>query len=55
VVRPDQTVGFWIRRMAQETVVHRVDAELAAEVAPGAIPDDIALDGIDEFLIAFIE
>src|SRR6185436_3745950 len=52
---PDQTVGFWIRRMAQETVIHRVDAELAAEVEPGAIPDDIALDGIDEFLIAFIE
>ena len=23
---PDQTVGFWIRRMAQETVIHRVDA-----------------------------
>ena len=27
---PDQTVGFWVRRMAQETVIHRVDAELAA-------------------------
>lgn len=26
---PDQSVGFWIRRMAQETVVHRIDAELA--------------------------
>ena len=26
---PDQTVAFWIRRMAQETVVHRIDAELA--------------------------
>jgi uncharacterized protein (TIGR03083 family) len=26
--KPDQTVGFWIRRMAQETVVHRIDAEL---------------------------
>ena len=25
---PDQTVGFWIRRMAQETVIHRIDAEL---------------------------
>jgi Mycothiol maleylpyruvate isomerase N-terminal domain len=21
---PDQTVGFWIRRMAQETVIHRI-------------------------------
>ena len=28
---PDQTVGFWIRRMAQETVIHRIDAELAAD------------------------
>src|SRR5947209_1967828 len=25
----DQSVGFWIRRMAHETVIHRVDAELA--------------------------
>jgi uncharacterized protein (TIGR03083 family) len=26
---PDQTVGFWIRRMAQETVIHRIDAAWA--------------------------
>jgi len=25
-----ETVRFWIRRMAQETVIHRLDAELAA-------------------------
>ena len=33
---PDQTVGFWIRRMAQETVIHRIDAELGTgqPVAP---------------------
>ena len=24
----DQTAGFWLRRMAQETAVHRVDVEL---------------------------
>jgi hypothetical protein len=31
----DQTCAFWFRRMAHETVVHRVDAELAAgEVTP---------------------
>ena len=52
---PDQTVGFWIRRMAQETVIHRVDAELAADAEPAPIPDDLALDGIDEFLIVFVE
>jgi len=30
---PEQTVGFWIRRMAQETVVHRMDAQLARPAA----------------------
>ena len=52
---PDQTVGFWIRRMAQETVIHRVDAELGAGVPIAAIPDDLARDGIDEVLVAFVE
>lgn len=51
---PDQTVGFWIRRMAQETVIHRVDAELAAGVAVDPIPDDLAEDGIDEVLQLFL-
>jgi uncharacterized protein (TIGR03083 family) len=52
---PDQTVGFWIRRMAQETVVHRVDAEISANTSIATIPADLAHDGIDEFLIAFVE
>jgi hypothetical protein len=30
---PDQTVGFWIRRMAQETVIHRIDKLLKVFVA----------------------
>ncbi|GAA3133189.1 hypothetical protein GCM10020001_064550 [Nonomuraea salmonea] len=51
---PDQTVGFWIRRMAQEVVVHRVDAELAAGGPVTPVPDDLALDGIDEVLVAFL-
>ncbi|MFC5834042.1 maleylpyruvate isomerase family mycothiol-dependent enzyme [Nonomuraea insulae] len=51
---PDQTVGFWVRRMALETVVHRVDAELAAGEPIMAIPDDLALDGIDEVLVTFL-
>jgi uncharacterized protein (TIGR03083 family) len=50
----DQTVGFWIRRMAQETVIHRVDAELAAGEPLADIPDDLALDGIDEVLVLFL-
>jgi uncharacterized protein (TIGR03083 family) len=47
---PDQTVGFWIRRMAQETVIHRVDAELAAGVPVTPVPGDLAADGVDEVL-----
>src|SRR5258708_19732096 len=52
---PDQTVGFWIRDMAQETVIHRVDAELAAAEPLAAIPGDLAADGIDELLVAFVQ
>lgn len=51
---PDQTVGFWIRRMAQETVIHRIDAELAAGVESDPIPTDLAVDGIDEVLDRFL-
>jgi uncharacterized protein (TIGR03083 family) len=51
---PDQTVGFWIRRMAQETVIHRIDAELGAGTAVTPVPDDLALDGIDEHLKLFL-
>jgi uncharacterized protein (TIGR03083 family) len=49
----DQTVGFWARRMALETVVHRVDGEQAR----GAVtPVDAALatDGIDEILVIML-
>lgn len=51
---PDQTVGFWIRRMAQETVIHRVDAEQVAGLELAPIDEEAALDGIDEFLSLFI-
>lgn len=51
---PGRTVGWWIRRMAQETVIHRVDAELAAGVEPLPIPADLAADGIDEVLVCFL-
>lgn len=51
---PDKTVGFWIRRMAQETVIHRIDAELAAGVPQAPVPQDLAVDGIDEFLVVFL-
>lgn len=45
----DQTAGFWVRRMAQETAVHRADVESAfGPVTPVAA--DLALDGIAEVL-----
>jgi len=47
---PDQTVAFWIRRMAQETVIHRIDAELAARLPVTGVPADLAADGADEVL-----
>jgi uncharacterized protein (TIGR03083 family) len=51
---PDQTVGFWIRRMAQETVIHRIDAELGAGASIAPVSDDLAVDGIDELLKVFV-
>jgi hypothetical protein len=51
---PDPTAGFWFRRMAQETVIHRIDAELAAGASIAPVPDDLAVDGIDELLKVFV-
>jgi len=47
---PDQTAGFWHRRMALETAVHRADAELGAGMPVTAVDADVAVDGIDEVL-----
>lgn len=50
----EQVVSFWHRRMAQETAVHRWDAQNAVgDAAP--IAPDLAADGIDELLYAFME
>lgn len=49
----DHRVAFWNRRMAQEAAVHRWDAENAVG-DPGPIDAELAADGIDEFLGAFI-
>lgn len=46
---PDQTVGFWVRRMMQETAVHRADVE-SASGTPERIEAEVAVDGIDEFI-----
>jgi uncharacterized protein (TIGR03083 family) len=46
---PDQTAGFWRRRMAHETAVHRADAQSAhGAIAP--VPAPLARDGVDEVL-----
>ena len=50
----DQTVGFWIRRMAQETLVHRIDAELTAGMPVTPVSPELAADGVDEVLALFL-
>lgn len=47
---PDPTYGFWRRRMAHETTVHRVDVQAAAGIAVDPVAPDFAADGIDEVL-----
>ncbi|MER5727201.1 maleylpyruvate isomerase family mycothiol-dependent enzyme [Streptomyces sp. NPDC002138] len=45
----DQHARFWVRRMLFETLVHRVDADLALGLPP-KIDRALAVDGVDEFL-----
>jgi uncharacterized protein (TIGR03083 family) len=47
--KPDQTSGFWMRRMAHETLIHRIDAELAAGDVT-EVDDGLGADGSDEIL-----
>jgi uncharacterized protein (TIGR03083 family) len=47
------TAAFWFRRMAQETTVHRWDAESARGV-PQPIPSWLAADGIDEVMTMWL-
>ena len=46
----DQHVRFWSRRQLHETLVHRMDAELALGREPAATAT-VAADAIDEFLV----
>ena len=50
--RSDPTATFWHRRMAHETVVHRVDAEQATG-AVGPLDPALVVDGIAESLEVF--
>jgi uncharacterized protein (TIGR03083 family) len=49
-----QRAGFWPRRMAHETLVHRVDAEQATGRPVGAIDPALGVDGVDEILTIFV-
>ena len=50
---PDQTAQWYFRRIAHETLVHRLDAELAAGDVT-AVDAAFAVDGIDEMCDVFI-
>lgn len=52
-VQDDQTVGFWIRRLALETAIHRHDTEAAADLVT-PLDTDLAVDGIDEILTVML-
>ena len=45
----EQTAGFWVRRMAHETVMHRADAEITVGRTV-QMAADMAADGICEWL-----
>jgi hypothetical protein len=46
--------AFWIRRMAHETAMHRIDADLAMRRPSTPIPPELAVDGVDELLTVFL-
>jgi len=45
--------GWWIRRQANETIIHRVDAELAAHAAVTDVEPPVAADVVDELFELF--
>lgn len=51
--RSPSTVGWWMRRMAEETAVHRWDVESAGGT-PTRFDVELAVDGIDEYLLDFL-
>ncbi|MCP3998203.1 MAG: maleylpyruvate isomerase family mycothiol-dependent enzyme [bacterium] len=48
----DKTVAFWFRRMAHETLVHRVDAE-QAHGYESTVDPELAVDGVAELFDVF--
>lgn len=48
-----QKVGWWYRRQAMETAIHRYDAQAAAG-DPEPVDAELAAAGVDEFLTEFL-
>jgi hypothetical protein len=48
----DQTAGFWLRRITHDTLVHRLDAELAVGREVTLAPD-LAADSVSDLLEMF--
>ncbi len=46
----DTTIGWWLRRQAHETAIHRWDAEVTAGREPSGLDGRFAADGVDEWL-----
>jgi uncharacterized protein (TIGR03083 family) len=51
VTGPSSPVAFWWRRQLHETLIHRVDAELAAGQPVTPVDPEIAVDGIGDFFV----
>lgn len=51
-----QVAGFWSRRQAHETSIHRLDAELAVghELPALTFDPEFAADGVDEYLTVLV-
>lgn len=50
----DLVASFWLRRMAHEVEIHRVDTQLAAGLAVDPVDPIQAADGIDELLFVLL-
>ncbi len=50
----NQTVGFWIRRLTHETMIHRFDLEDTARTSTTPLDPELAIDGIDEVLFVML-
>ncbi|TCO48126.1 maleylpyruvate isomerase N-terminal domain-containing protein [Actinocrispum wychmicini] len=50
----DSTYGFWRRRVAHETAIHRGDVQEAVGQPVADVDDDIAVDGVDEILTLWL-